>query len=283
LPLNLRRAVGALAVALTVAFAAPAAASAQTASWNDPTYGAIIHAHRDWLPYVTSVANDVSTETTDRASLARAGDAESVALIAAADVYKAKVADIDPANTFAIGDSETALTSASPTSRTWNTWLIIYTIANPTQGYRYCEFNYTVNATLGADSQTWSSTATYRSRACRALSYHAPSEPAPMRLEATVFQSQGALSAMNRGNAEANVIDTAVQTWDDEGRLGPDTSYGVNYSEKLDADTWYVIFTIYNTDERFYCIDGWTVDFDVVEPLAAHPAEPSGYRSCSDY
>jgi hypothetical protein len=278
---TLWRAVGALAAALTVAVAAPAAASAQTASWNDPTYGAMIHAHPDWLPYVTSQANDVSTQTIDRASLARAGDAESVALDSAAAVYTDKVAPIDPANTYAIGDAETALTSESPTSRTWNTWVIIYTIANPTQGYRYCEFNYTVNSTLG-DDDTWTPAATFKTRRCGGLSAHVPAEPTPMPLQATVWQNSGNLATMNRGNAEHNVMLAALQNWDAAGHLKPETSYGVNFSMKLDADSWYVILTIYNTDERIFCVDGWTVDFDVVAPIGAATVTPSGGQFCTE-
>src|SRR4051812_22002720 len=263
LHITLRRAIGALAAALAMAVSAPAVASAQTASWNDPTYGAIVHAHPDWLPYVSSVANDVSTETIDRDSLARPGDAERVALVSAADVYTAKVAPIDPANTYAIGDSDTKLTSASATSRTWDTWVIIYTIANPTQGYRYCEFHYTVNATRAGEDDAWTPAASFRSRGCGALSYHEPAEPMPMPLHATVWQNSGNLATMNRGNAEHNVILAAQQAWEDAGHLSSATSYGVNFSMKLDAESWYVIFTIYNTDEHIYCVDGWWVHFDV--------------------
>jgi hypothetical protein len=278
---TLWRAVGALAAALTVAVASPAVASAQTASWNDPTYGAIIHAHPDWLPYLTSAANDVSTETSDRDSLALAGDAERVALVSAAGVYADTVAPVDPANTYAIGDTETTLTSSSPTSRTWDTWVTIYTIAHPTQGYRYCEFHYTVNATLSADDDTWTPSATFRTRGCAALNYHEPAEPTPMPLQATVWQKSGNLATMNRGNAEHNVILASLQAWEDAGHLASDTSYGVNFSMKLDADSWYVIFTVYNTDEQIYCVDGWTVDFDVVEPIEAATVTPSGGQYCT--
>jgi hypothetical protein len=281
LHLNLFRAVGALAAALTVAVSAPAVASAQTASWNDPTYGAIIHAHPDWLPYVTSAANDVSTQTSDRDSLALAGDAESVALVSAADNYTANVAPVDPANTYAIGDSETTLTSATTGSRTWDTYVTIYTIAHPTQGYRYCEFHYTVTATHDAESDTWTPSAKYRSRGCGALSYHAPADPSPMPLRATVWQNSGNLATMNRGNAEHNVMLAALQAWEDDGHLAHDTSYGVNFSMKLDADSWYVIFTIYNTEEHIFCVDGWTVDFDLVAPIGAATVTPSGGKYCT--
>jgi hypothetical protein len=279
---SLVRTAGAFLLTIAFAVAAPAAAHAQTAPWNDPTYGAAIPAHPDWIPYVTSHANDVSTDDVDRASLARDGDAERVALPYAQEWYTANVAPVDPANTFAIGDDETTLTASSPTSRTWNTWVTIYTIGHPTKGYRYCEFNYTVTATLEGDA--WTTSATPVQRACRRLTTYGPTDPAPFgNLLTTVVPSGGGNAPMSRWSAELGVRNTAFAAWDTPEHDGFFTSGAVNFSTKLDDDSWYVIFTMYQRDTRTYCIDGYTVDWDLAELSRPPVVKGSGAAGCGSY
>jgi len=257
--------------------AAPAVASAQTASWNDPTYGAALPAHAYVMPVGTSIAHDVSTDPVDRASLARAGDAESFALTSAQAWYTAHVGAIDPATTFAVGDSDTTLTSETPTTRTWSTWVLIYTVADPVRGYRYCESHYTTTAQLTDD--TWTASATLaQTVACRSISTWAPVAGAPMPLETTAYTAP--VSAISRGNAGFQALSSEALRWEQSNPSLADYGVGVNYSTQLDSDTWYVIVTAYSPSAKYYCVDGWTVDFNSPKSVVS---TPSGHESCGSY
>jgi hypothetical protein len=277
LPLQIRRAVAALSTAFAVAIAAPAVASAQTASWNDSTYGADLPTHEYVMPAGTSVQHDVSTDPTDRASLARAGDAESFALTSAEAWYTAHVGAINRATTFSVGDTDTELTSATDTTRTWSTWVLIYTVADPTRGYRYCESHYTTTAQLTEGEWTRSATLA-QTVACRSIPTWAPKPGAPMALETTAYTAP--VSAMSKGNAGFQALSSAVARWESDQPSLTDYGVGVNYSSQLDADSWYVIVTAYSPSAKYFCIDGWTVDFN--SPTSVD-VTPSGYGYCHDY
>jgi hypothetical protein len=276
--LTSRHVLGALSAVLAVVFTAPAAASAQTASWNDPVYGAVLPAHAYTMPVGTSVKHDVSTDPVDRASLARAGDAESLALTYADDWYTAHVGTIDPATTFAVGDTDTSLTSASPSTRTWSTWVLIYTVADPTHGYRYCESHYTTTAQLTAGD--WHASATLAETvACRSISTWAPKAGSPVPLETTAYTAP--VRAISKGNAGFNAMASAAMRWEQDTPSLGDYGVGVNYSMQMDADTWYVIVTVYSPMASYYCSDGWMVDFNPSpKPVGV---TPSGGESCGFY
>jgi hypothetical protein len=266
-----------LSASVAVAIVAPAAASAQTASWNDPTYGASLPAHEYVMPAGTSEIHDVSTDPTDRASLARAGDAESFALGYAKDWYTSHVGAINAATTYSVGDTDTTLTSETETSRTWSTWVLIYTVADPVRGYRYCESHYTTKAELQDDEWTRSATLA-QTVACRMISTWAPIAGSPMPLETTAYTSP--VSSISRGNAGYQAMTSESMRWERTLPSLADYGIGVNYAAQLDADTWYVIVTAYSPSARYFCSDGWTVDFNSPTSI---DTTPSGYETCTDY
>jgi hypothetical protein len=248
---KLRSAVGALFATLALICAIPALASAQTAPWNDPTYGSDLHANMDYSkPLSVGFAHDVSTSTADIETLQLAGDAEMAVVPDAESAYVGALGPIDTSNTYAIGATDTQLIGIYGTSRVWDVYLQIYTINNPIDKYHSCDYHYHVQADF--DGTYWDNTITRQYvNACYnipttggrgAFTGHVGDLPYPNlpRVVAMTF------TYMSRWSSEVAVRDYATPafTASHPAENSANQSHGVNYSVQLDADTWYTIFTV---------------------------------------
>jgi hypothetical protein len=254
---TLMRLVGAIAITLGL-LVVPAAASAQTVPWDSV---AVPPSNTDYnKPYYSSAAHPVSSIT---ASSPVVGDAERSLLYTAKSWYETNVTT-DYTNTYSIGDDESTLLSSTATSKSWDTWLIIYTIDNPSQGWRYCEFNAIVTSTrntTGAKSRWTQSTGTLTTHACHSITTYGGYTDGPPGTTGR-FVSMG-YQWNSRWTSELNAFYTLTAWWENTYPALYSYHYSLDSTVKIDADSWGVTVSVWDPGTRFACQNHYTIDWTV--------------------